>query len=62
MSDALTTNHRLPWDEQAIYNRVLARIAELMESDPDVGSRDGIELDHLTAAVELYERLKWPAY
>jgi len=47
-------------NEEEIYRRVMMRIEALMKSDPDLGSRDGIELDHLTAAVELYERIKWP--
>ena len=51
---------RLALSEDEIYQRVMARITELMQPDPDIGSRDGIELDHLTAAIELYERIKWP--
>lgn len=51
---------RLILTEEEIYQRVMARITELMAGDPELGSRDGIELDHLTAAIELYERIKWP--
>jgi hypothetical protein len=59
-SAAMSSKKRLNLNEEEIYRRVMMRVEALMKLDPELGSRDGIELDHLTAAVELYERRRWP--
>lgn len=46
--------------EDEDYQKCLNRVAELVELDPALRSRDGIELEYLATAIELYEKLKFP--
>lgn len=46
---------------EADYHDALGRIENLMERDPDLGTRDADELEVLTVLVEDYESKKFPA-
>ena len=41
------------------YNRALARVDELMELDPDIGTSQSDELEVLVMLIEKYEEKEW---
>jgi len=51
--------HLSPIRTEADYEKVLERIDVLMELEPEIGSREGDELEILALLVEKYEEQHW---
>lgn len=51
--------HLSPIRTEADYEKALERIDVLMELDPEIGSREGDELEILALLVEKYEEQHW---
>lgn len=51
--------HLSPIRTEADYEKVLERIDILMELEPEIGSREGDELEILALLVEKYEEQHW---
>lgn len=51
--------HLSPIRTEADYEKVLERIDVLMEQEPEIGSREGDELEILALLVEKYEEQYW---
>jgi len=51
--------HLSPIRTEADYEKVLERIDVLMDKDPEIGSREGDELEILALLVEKYEETHW---
>lgn len=51
--------HLSPIRTEADYEKVLERIDVLMELEPEIGSREGDELEILALLVEKYEEHHW---
>lgn len=51
--------HLSPIRTEADYEKVLERIDVLMEQDPEIGSREGDELEILALLIEKYEEQHW---
>lgn len=51
--------HLSPIRTEADYEKVLERIDVLMELEPEIGSREGDELEILVILVEKYEEQHW---
>lgn len=51
--------HLSPIRTEADYEKVLERIDVLMELEPEIGSRNGDELEILALLVEKYEEQHW---
>jgi len=51
--------HLSPIRTEADYEKVLERIDVMMELEPEIGSREGDELEILALLVEKYEEQHW---
>lgn len=51
--------HLSPIRTEADYEKTLERIDVLMEQEPEIGSREGDELEILALLVEKYEERHW---
>ncbi|MDD5159407.1 MAG: hypothetical protein PHI47_05110 [Sulfuricurvum sp.] len=51
--------HLSPIRTEADYEKILERIDVLMEQEPEIGSREGDELEILALLVEKYEEQHW---
>lgn len=51
--------HLSPIRTEADYEKVLERIDVLMEQEPEIGSREGDELEILALLIEKYEEQHW---